>query len=204
MACLYAIGFVAGIVTAISPCVLPVLPIIFAGGGERRTAAPVRDHRGARHDVRRLAALRRLAARPARALEDVLRKVSDRLPAAPRSDAGRIPPLARADRATVTSARATSLGRPRRRLPARREPRARLRPLRRAGARVHHDADREPREGGKRAGLVAVAYAVGAAVPMLLIALGGRALRGAFVPALRLQSQVRAGLGGVMAVCRRC
>ena len=36
---LYGIAFLAGVVTAISPCVYPVLPIIFAGGatgGRRR------------------------------------------------------------------------------------------------------------------------------------------------------------------------
>jgi cytochrome c biogenesis protein CcdA/thiol-disulfide isomerase/thioredoxin len=41
---LLGIGFLAGIVTAISPCVLPVLPIIFAGsasGGRRRPYAIV-------------------------------------------------------------------------------------------------------------------------------------------------------------------
>jgi len=41
---LLGIGFVAGIVTAISPCVLPVLPIMFAGsasGGKRRPYAIV-------------------------------------------------------------------------------------------------------------------------------------------------------------------
>jgi len=41
---LLAIGFVAGVVTAISPCVLPVLPIVFAGsasGGPRRPYAIV-------------------------------------------------------------------------------------------------------------------------------------------------------------------
>ena len=38
MALLIGVAFVAGIVTAISPCVLPVLPIVFAGGatGDRR------------------------------------------------------------------------------------------------------------------------------------------------------------------------
>ena len=39
---LYAIAFLAGVVTAISPCVYPVLPIIFAGGasgGRRRPYA---------------------------------------------------------------------------------------------------------------------------------------------------------------------
>jgi cytochrome c biogenesis protein CcdA/thiol-disulfide isomerase/thioredoxin len=32
MVALLAVGFVAGVVTAISPCVLPVLPVVFAGG----------------------------------------------------------------------------------------------------------------------------------------------------------------------------
>src|SRR5262252_8119572 len=36
MAILLAIGFVAGIVTAVSPCVLPVLPILLAGGASGR------------------------------------------------------------------------------------------------------------------------------------------------------------------------
>src|SRR5918995_5695567 len=44
MLILIAIGFVAGVVTAISPCVLPVLPIVLAGGatgGARRPYAIV-------------------------------------------------------------------------------------------------------------------------------------------------------------------
>src|SRR4029077_17363764 len=32
MVVLYGIGFLAGVITAVSPCVLPVLPIILAGG----------------------------------------------------------------------------------------------------------------------------------------------------------------------------
>src|ERR671929_664272 len=42
MVLLLVIGFLAGVVTAISPCVLPVLPIVFAGGasgGRRRPYA---------------------------------------------------------------------------------------------------------------------------------------------------------------------
>src|ERR687885_2545509 len=42
MLVLLAIGFLAGVITAISPCVLPVLPIVFAGGasgGRRRPYA---------------------------------------------------------------------------------------------------------------------------------------------------------------------
>src|SRR5213078_4026849 len=44
MVVLIAIAFVAGVITAISPCVLPVLPIVLAGGasgGRRRTYAIV-------------------------------------------------------------------------------------------------------------------------------------------------------------------
>src|SRR5262245_35896076 len=43
MLLLLAIGFVAGVITALSPCVLPVLPIVFAGSaaedGRRRSFA---------------------------------------------------------------------------------------------------------------------------------------------------------------------
>ncbi len=44
MLTLLGVGFVAGLVTAISPCILPVLPVIFAGastGGRRRSIAIV-------------------------------------------------------------------------------------------------------------------------------------------------------------------
>src|SRR5918997_3160898 len=36
MLILIAVGFVAGVVTALSPCVLPVLPIVLAGGATGR------------------------------------------------------------------------------------------------------------------------------------------------------------------------
>src|ERR671932_363746 len=44
MALLLGVGFLAGVLTAISPCVLPVLPILLAGGaacGRRRPYAIV-------------------------------------------------------------------------------------------------------------------------------------------------------------------
>src|SRR5438093_3300860 len=44
MVLLLLIGFLAGVITAISPCVLPVLPIVLAGGasgGRRRPYAIV-------------------------------------------------------------------------------------------------------------------------------------------------------------------
>ena len=40
MLVLIGIGFVAGLITAISPCVLPVLPILFAGGASGSRARP--------------------------------------------------------------------------------------------------------------------------------------------------------------------
>ncbi|HLX19850.1 MAG TPA: cytochrome c biogenesis protein DipZ [Gaiellaceae bacterium] len=40
MALLLGIGFVAGVITAVSPCVLPVLPIVLAGGASGSTRRP--------------------------------------------------------------------------------------------------------------------------------------------------------------------
>ncbi|MGH2998842.1 MAG: cytochrome c biogenesis protein DipZ [Gaiellaceae bacterium] len=40
MILLLAIGFVAGVITAVSPCVLPVLPIVLAGGASGGTRKP--------------------------------------------------------------------------------------------------------------------------------------------------------------------
>ena len=40
MILLLAIGFVAGVITAVSPCVLPVLPIVLAGGSAGGTRRP--------------------------------------------------------------------------------------------------------------------------------------------------------------------
>ncbi len=39
MLVLLGIGFLAGVITAVSPCVLPVLPILLAGGASRRPFA---------------------------------------------------------------------------------------------------------------------------------------------------------------------
>ena len=112
---------------------------------ERRRAAALRDHRRARHELRRLHAVRHLAARPARAAAGPAAQPLDRAAVPRRGDAD-LPAARRAgssgrSRASAAAARR----RPRRRLPARREPRARLRALRRAdlgaisanAARVH-------------------------------------------------------------------
>ena len=37
---LVLIGLVGGIITGLSPCVLPVLPVVFLGGGTGATTGP--------------------------------------------------------------------------------------------------------------------------------------------------------------------
>ena len=171
MLVLLAIGFVAGIVTALSPCVLPVLPIVLAGGATGRRplaiiagivvsftvftlfAAWLLDQIGLPDDFLRnlaIALLFLVVAHAARA-------------------AGR-----RARRPAASAPDPTALGRPRRRLPARREPRARVRPVRRA--RFSPRSRRSPRRarsGSRECGLT-LAFAVGAALPMLAIAFAGQ------------------------------
>jgi cytochrome c biogenesis protein CcdA/thiol-disulfide isomerase/thioredoxin len=194
---LYAIAFLAGIVTAVSPCVYPVLPIIFAGGasgGRRRPYAIIAGlvvtfilsllFVGWLLDRLGLSA-------------DFLRKVSIGfllLFAATLV----IPPLARAiERPLVRFSRRPSgdlgggflLG-------------ASLGLLFvPCGGPVLGFITTQTASlaGGKRVGL-AVAYALGAALPMLLLALGGQRATGR-MRALSLQSPAaRAVLGGVMAL----
>ena len=97
---LLGIGFLAGVITAISPCVLPVLPILLAGGATGRRPA-VRDRRRPRRQLRRLHPLRRVAARQARPAEGPAAEPRDRAalprggrrcifpPVAPRGSSGR-------------------------------------------------------------------------------------------------------------------
>ena len=51
MIVLLGIGFLAGVITAVSPCVLPVLPIVLAGGATGSGPPPVRDHRRPRREL---------------------------------------------------------------------------------------------------------------------------------------------------------
>jgi cytochrome c biogenesis protein CcdA/thiol-disulfide isomerase/thioredoxin len=194
---LYAIAFLAGIVTAISPCVYPVLPIVFAGGasGGRRRPYAIIAGLVVTFIVSLLFVswlLDRLGLAP-----DFLRKVSIGfllLFAATLL----IPPLARAiERPLVRFSRRPSgdlgggflLG-------------ASLGLLFvPCGGPVLGFITTQTASlaGGKRVGL-AVAYALGAAVPMLLLALGGQRAA-ARMRALSLQRPAaRAGLGGLMAV----
>ncbi len=194
---LYAIAFLAGIVTAISPCVYPVLPIIFAGGasgGRRRPYAIIAglvvtftlsllfvswllDQLGLSQDFLRklsigfllLFAATLLIPPLARAIERPLLRFTRR----PSGDLGGGFLLGASLGLLFVPCGGPVLG--------------------------FITTQTASLAGGKRVGL-AVAYALGAAVPMLLLALGGRRAAGR-IRALSLQSPTaRAILGGVMAL----
>src|SRR5262245_56512490 len=99
---LLPIAFGAGIVTAVSPCVFPVLPILFAGGasGGRRPAAAVRDHRRPRRELRDLHPGRDVGAGAASPAAGLPARPLDRAPLRRRRDAD-LPPLRRTARAPV-------------------------------------------------------------------------------------------------------
>ena len=186
---LLAIGFVAGIVTALSPCVLPVLPIVLAGGATGRR--PLAIVAGIVAQLHGLHALRGLAARPGSGCRRTCCGTS-------RSR------CSSSSRVTLLSPRvAELLARPLQALTRRRagdlgggfllgvEPRARLRPLRGPGARGGDGDRRASATSGSTASLLTLAYAVGAALPMLAIALRRAARRAArFAPAPRPSSAV--------------
>src|ERR671939_1219537 len=174
MVLLLVIGFLAGVVTAISPCVLPVLPILLAGGasgGRRRpyaiiaglvlsftvftlTAAWIIDRLGLPDDFLRNAALVLLFVVAATLLVPRLGELLERpfLPLTRRRPAG-------AGRGFLLG---LSLG-------------LVFTPC--AGPIFSYVAVRAGSEHlNLEAVLLIVAYALGAAVPMLLVALGGREL----------------------------
>ena len=194
---LYAIAFLAGIVTAISPCVYPVLPIIFAGGasgGRRRPYAIIAglvvtfvlsllfvgwllDRIGLSQDFLRKVSIgflllfaATLVIPPlARAIERPLLRFSRR----PSGDLGGGFLLGASLGLLFVPCGGPVLG--------------------------FITTQTASLAGGRRVGL-AVAYALGAALPMLLLALGGQRAAGR-IRGLSLQSPAaRAVLGGVMAV----
>jgi cytochrome c biogenesis protein CcdA/thiol-disulfide isomerase/thioredoxin len=194
---LYAIAFLAGIVTAISPCVYPVLPIIFAGGasgGRRRPYAIIAglvvtfilsllfvgwllDRIGLSQDFLRdlsigfllLFAATLVIPPLARAIERPLVRFSRR----PSGDLGGGFLLGASLGLLFVPCGGPVLG--------------------------FITTQTASLAGGKRVGL-AVAYALGAALPMLLLALGGQRAAGR-IRGLSLQSPAaRAVLGGVMAL----
>jgi cytochrome c biogenesis protein CcdA/thiol-disulfide isomerase/thioredoxin len=194
---LYAIAFLAGIVTAVSPCVYPVLPIIFAGGasgGRRRPYAIIAglvvtfilsllfvgwllDRLGLSADFLRkvsigfllLFAVTLVIPPLARAIERPLVRFSRR----PSGDLGGGFLLGASLGLLFVPCGGPVLG--------------------------FITTQTASLAGGKRVGL-AVAYALGAALPMLLLALGGQRATGR-MRALSLQSPAaRAVLGGVMAL----
>jgi cytochrome c biogenesis protein CcdA/thiol-disulfide isomerase/thioredoxin len=194
---LYAIAFLAGIVTAISPCVYPVLPIVFAGGasgGRRRPYAIIAglvvtftlsllfvswllDRLGLSQDFLRdvsiafllLFAATLVISPLARAIERPLLRFSRR----PSGDLGGGFLLGASLGLLFVPCGGPVLG--------------------------FITTQTASLAGGKRVGL-AVAYALGAALPMLLLAVGGQRAAGR-IRALRLQgAAARAVLGGLMAV----
>jgi cytochrome c biogenesis protein CcdA/thiol-disulfide isomerase/thioredoxin len=193
---IYGIAFLAGFVTAISPCVYPVLPIVFAGGasgGRRRPYAIVAglvvtfivsllfvswllDKLGLPKDLLRnisigfllLFAATLLIPPLGRAIERPLARFSRR----PAGDLGGGFLLGASLGLLFVPCGGPVLG--------------------------FITTQSASLVGGKRIGL-AIAYALGAAVPMLVLARGAH--RAAQLRALRLnRPAVRAALGGLMAV----
>src|ERR687888_756938 len=193
MVLLLLIGFLAGVVTAISPCVLPVLPILLAGGasgGRRRpyaiiaglvlsftvftlTAAWIVDKLGLPDDFLRNAALVLLFVVAATLLVPRLGELLERpfLPLTRRRPAG----------SGGGFVLGLSLG---------------LVFVPCAGPIFSYVAVRAGSEHlNSKAVLLIVAYSLGAAVPMLLVALGGREISSKLRGPL-----VRPALGVVMAL----
>src|ERR671933_1101648 len=199
MVLLLVIGFLAGVVTAISPCVLPVLPILLAGGaagGRRRpyaiiaglvlsftaftlTAAWILDRLGLPDDFLRNAALVLLFVVAATLLVPRLGELLERpfLPLTRRRPAG----------SGGGFVLGVSLG---------------LVFVPCAGPIFSYVAVRAGSEHlNAKAVLLIVAYSLGAAVPMLLVALGGRELATRFRAAwLRPALGVAIALAGVAIV----
>jgi cytochrome c biogenesis protein CcdA/thiol-disulfide isomerase/thioredoxin len=194
---LYAIAFLAGVVTAISPCVYPVLPIIFAGGasgGRRRPYAIIAglvvtfvlsllfvgwllDQLGLPQDFLRkvsIAFLLLFAAtlvipQLARAVERPFLRLTRR----PAGDLGGGFLLGASLGLLFVPCGGPVLG--------------------------FITTQTASLAGGKRVGL-AVAYALGAALPMLLLALGGQRAAGRMRSMNLQRPAVRAALGGVLAL----
>ena len=133
MIVLLGIGFLAGVVTAISPCVLPVLPILLAGGASGRK--PLRIVAGLVVSFVVFTLFATWLLDQLGLPEDLLRNLAIALLFVVAATL-LVPRLARCSSGRSRSSRASAGGR--RRLPARRLARARLRPVRRPGARDGH------------------------------------------------------------------
>ena len=142
MLVLIGIGLAAGFITAISPCVLPVLPIVFAGGamgGRRRPFAIVAGLIASftAFTLFGVWLLRRLGLP-----QDILRNLAIALLFL--VAATLLFPRRRGDRsAPPVAAHTKARRRARRRVPPRGEPRPRVRAVRGAGARRDHGRRRD-------------------------------------------------------------
>ena len=146
MLILLAIGFLAGVVTAVSPCVLPVLPILLAGGASGRK--PLRIVAGL---VASFTVFTLFAAWLLDQLglpEDFLRNVGDR-PALRVAATLLVPRRGLLIERPLARLLALPAGGRRRRLLPRRDARARLRAVRGPGAR--HDHGRRGQQLGRPA-----------------------------------------------------
>ena len=132
---LLPIAFAAGIVTAVSPCVFPVLPILFAGGATGGRRRPYAIIAGLVTSFATFTLIATWLLRQLHLPQDFLRNLSIGLLFLVAASLI-FPQRRHVDRAAAGAPEpAQPRQRPGRRLPARREPRPRLRPLRRADHR---------------------------------------------------------------------
>ncbi len=171
MIVLIGIGLLAGLVTAISPCVLPVLPILLAGGATGRK--PLRIVAGLITSFTIFTLFSAWLLNKLGLPEDLLRNIAIRVALPGRGDATD-PAAGGFARAAVR--KVDTLPRRWRRLCPRRLARACLRAVR--GDRFSLRSPSSPRRttSAGAAVVLTLSYAVGAAIPMLLIAMGGREL----------------------------
>ena len=142
MLLLLGVAFVAGVVTAISPCVLPVLPIVLAGGATGGSRRPYAIVAGlvASFTAFTLAATALLSAL---GLPETCCGTS-RSPSSSSSGLSLLwPRLGELARAPVPRPRPSAARRRRRRLPARRQPRAPLHAVRGPDHRRGRDRGRD-------------------------------------------------------------
>ena len=128
----------------VSPCVLPVLPILLAGGASGGRRRPYAIVAGLVVELRRLDPVRGVDPRASSACRRTCCATSRSRCSSSIAATLLFPQVGTARRARARAARRAPRGRPRRRLPARLRARLRVRPLRRPGPRVRLGAVGEP------------------------------------------------------------
>ena len=172
---LLGVGFLAGLVTALSPCVLPVLPVLLAGGasgGRGRPLAIVAGLVASFATFTLVGAWLLDAARPA---PGPAAEHRHRRAARARGDA-RLPAPGARPGAALLPAHALPRGLREQRAPARRQPGPRLRAVRRAGARRGDGRGREPAISARGRSSSPSRTRAALPLPMLAVAAGSRRL----------------------------